>query len=295
MAKSEPMTVGQRLSKARLGKKWSLEQASHATRLRIDVIQRIEQDEFDKLPSRAYAKGFVRIYSRELGLDEFEILRQLEGVMEEETEVTELRPEALEALPARAHTPRFTTQGMGLLVVLVTLIVALSVGALQVYRIWPAVFGDGKTVAEATVAIPADDQLKPPSLEKGEIPKAEVVAPATEQAASGDEAAVEPEKQNSDEPLRAEPVDPNLHRLQLLADKDCWVKVAAIENGKSTTIFSDIIPAGQIVPSTVDEAWMARQFKVTIRYANLVNIVFDGQNHGKFPGEGLVTFRIPRD
>lgn len=65
--------VGQRLHKERLAKKLSLEDIAKATKIKQSFLAAIEKGEYSKLPSPAYAQGFVRNYAAYLGLPKAEI------------------------------------------------------------------------------------------------------------------------------------------------------------------------------------------------------------------------------
>jgi cytoskeletal protein RodZ len=65
--------VGQRLHKERLQKKLSLEDIAKATKIKSSFLAAIERGEYSKLPSPAYAQGFVRNYASYLGLPKAEI------------------------------------------------------------------------------------------------------------------------------------------------------------------------------------------------------------------------------
>lgn len=69
-AKSKDMeTLGQKLKAARLKKKLTASEAAKGTRIKIQHIEAIEQDDFSAVPAPAYAKGFIRIYADYLELD----------------------------------------------------------------------------------------------------------------------------------------------------------------------------------------------------------------------------------
>ena len=106
--------VGSQLSVARLRLGWTLEEASSRTRLHHNILRQLEAGQFDKLPSLAYTRGFLRIYSRELGLDPKILLREFQPSADREDSILDLRPEMLEALPTRASEPIFTSRGLGL-------------------------------------------------------------------------------------------------------------------------------------------------------------------------------------
>jgi cytoskeletal protein RodZ len=62
-------SIGENLREARHNKKVSLEDASRATRIKIDILEQLESDEFDRLAAPTYTKGFLRLYAEYLGLD----------------------------------------------------------------------------------------------------------------------------------------------------------------------------------------------------------------------------------
>src|SRR5436309_11870824 len=65
--------VGQRLHEKRVQKKLTLEDIASATRIKARFLAAIESGEYTKLPSPAYAQGFVRNYASYLGLPKSEI------------------------------------------------------------------------------------------------------------------------------------------------------------------------------------------------------------------------------
>src|SRR5271154_4979751 len=62
-------SIGEVLREARHHKGASVEDASRATRIKMDILEQLEADEFDKLAAPAYTKGFLKLYSEFLGLD----------------------------------------------------------------------------------------------------------------------------------------------------------------------------------------------------------------------------------
>lgn len=61
--------IGKQLLRARESRGISLEEASHATRIRKEMIEALEADNMDAFANRAYAKNFLLLYGRYLGLD----------------------------------------------------------------------------------------------------------------------------------------------------------------------------------------------------------------------------------
>jgi cytoskeletal protein RodZ len=85
-------TTGTTLRLRREEKKLTLEQVSTETKIRINYLQAIENDQLSALPSLAQARGFIRLYANFLGLDPYALL-------ESQT------PEPAEAQLSEAPTP----------------------------------------------------------------------------------------------------------------------------------------------------------------------------------------------
>jgi hypothetical protein len=62
--------AGADLKKLRMCLQVSLEDISHQTNIRIDILHAIEDENVDLLPPMVYLKGFLKAYSRCLALDE---------------------------------------------------------------------------------------------------------------------------------------------------------------------------------------------------------------------------------
>jgi cytoskeleton protein RodZ len=72
-------TVGQDLRKARHRKGEDMAQIAAILKIRKDHLEAIEESEFDALPGRTYAIGFVRTYANYLGLDAAECIERLKS------------------------------------------------------------------------------------------------------------------------------------------------------------------------------------------------------------------------
>lgn len=66
--------VGQKLHETRVHQSLTLEEIAQKTKIRPEFLTAIEKGEYGKLPSVAYAQGFVRNYASFLGLPQKEIL-----------------------------------------------------------------------------------------------------------------------------------------------------------------------------------------------------------------------------
>jgi hypothetical protein len=61
--------IGSSLREARERQKLELSRIERDTRIRAKFLQALEDEQFDRMPAPAYAKGFLRTYAHYLGLD----------------------------------------------------------------------------------------------------------------------------------------------------------------------------------------------------------------------------------
>nr|BDT26954.1 DUF4115 domain-containing protein [Bacteriovorax sp. HI3] len=64
------LTIGQLIRKSREDKGLSLKVISQQTKIHIGLLESLEADEFEKLPSKAYVRGFVKSTSKILGINQ---------------------------------------------------------------------------------------------------------------------------------------------------------------------------------------------------------------------------------
>jgi cytoskeletal protein RodZ len=62
-------SIGETLREARHVKQASLEDASRATKIKLEILERLESDDFNALAAPMYTKGFLKLYAEYLGLD----------------------------------------------------------------------------------------------------------------------------------------------------------------------------------------------------------------------------------
>lgn len=83
------LKVGDILRRARIEKKYSIEDVEQAIRVSIQHITAIEEDRLEVLPGRVYALGFIRAYAEHVGLDSNKILELLKQQSGEKISVKE--------------------------------------------------------------------------------------------------------------------------------------------------------------------------------------------------------------
>jgi cytoskeleton protein RodZ len=99
------MDIGADLRKARIARQRSIEDVSRSTKISSSVLRAIENDDFAKVPGGLFARGFLRAYARDVGLDAEEMVRRYRS----EFEVPEPAPETQAAqLPARPSLSKLT-------------------------------------------------------------------------------------------------------------------------------------------------------------------------------------------
>jgi cytoskeleton protein RodZ len=120
-ADAHPRGVGTTLREARDRRAWTIAQVADYLRIRPAVLEAMEAGQFEKLPTGAYALGFVRTYADFLGLDRDEIIRRVKA----EAAAVAARTELLFPMPiAESRLPSGLVLGLS---------VALAIGA---YGLW---------------------------------------------------------------------------------------------------------------------------------------------------------------
>src|SRR5690348_8598494 len=71
-------SVGETLRRERLRRNLDLDRVSRETKINVKMLEAIEAEDFDRLPGGVFTRSFVRQYARLLGLDEEEILAELQ-------------------------------------------------------------------------------------------------------------------------------------------------------------------------------------------------------------------------
>src|SRR5690349_12149832 len=94
---------GERLRRQREMRGVSLEEISESTKIGTRSLRALEEEDFEKLPGGIFNKGFVRAYSRFLGLDEDQAVADFDAAWKEHQTANgpalELQPEPPTAEP----------------------------------------------------------------------------------------------------------------------------------------------------------------------------------------------------
>jgi len=232
-------SVGKKLSKARLKRGLSIDEAAHATRLRPDKIVALENDDYSLFASNVYAKGFLQIYGRFLGVDVADFASTLEGMGSISIEDYQyLNSNAPPRREERASAPIRTERrgpGLGALVLFLLLVGAVGFG-FYFYVNWQRI----EPVAKKEGATPAPTAAATPS------PTANVAAAASPAAHAPSMRAVVQAPAVTDRdfvaPPALAPAAPSgaSNEVQVLPLRKTWIVVRK-EDPKSPPIFEDYL------------------------------------------------------
>ena len=125
--------VGNKLREARGRRKLSLEDVEEATKIRGRYLQAIEDEDWEQLPSEAYARAFIRTYSALVGLDGDRLAeeqRQAQGAARPGERLLRVDPKPRPVVRRRRRRvpPRLIAALVTLAVVAALLVVGLTSG-----------------------------------------------------------------------------------------------------------------------------------------------------------------------
>jgi cytoskeleton protein RodZ len=142
-------SVGQTLKRKRLERGFDLADIARETRIPLRHLEAIEQDNYDRLPAYPYAVGFVRNYTKFLGLPADQVVRQFKS------ETTLLDPSVTATAAEPLDESRVPSRGLviGSVLAGVALLSAIAYFALRTPE--PEVAEEAPLTAAADAATPA--------------------------------------------------------------------------------------------------------------------------------------------
>lgn len=124
-------TVGQILKEEREKIFYSLEEVERATKIRKELLQALEEDNFDKLPPPTFIQGFIKSYAKFLKLDSEKLL----AVFRREFSEKKNPPEVMESFKNPLDRKRFIFTPTKLIaIVIVGIILTFFVYLMLEYR-----------------------------------------------------------------------------------------------------------------------------------------------------------------
>lgn len=120
-------SIGQHLKRERELRQVSIEEMAQTTRIPLKMLHRIEGDRFDELPGEVFARGFLRSYTRALGIAEARVIeRYIESCSRPDDEET--------PAPITAITPPERGRRFGIAIALVILLILFTLALSIVLR-----------------------------------------------------------------------------------------------------------------------------------------------------------------
>src|SRR5215831_14039372 len=110
-------SIGSYLRRERELRKIPLEEVADHTRVKIEYLQAIESEHFEKLPGMTFARGYLKAYADCIGLDPEEVLLRFDDF--------------LSRFPGSNASPSRASQGR-LLLLLVVLLTLFGAGTILV-------------------------------------------------------------------------------------------------------------------------------------------------------------------
>jgi cytoskeleton protein RodZ len=247
--------IGDTLRDAREAQGRSIEDAAHTLRLRAEQLRALEEERFDGFGGDVYARGFLKSYAVELGLDPQPLLdtyrREVTGDDPFATAPVRAPGGASAVRPPRAAPPGWVAW------VLAGVIILVGLGFVGQF-----------------VGSRAPEQASPE-------PPAAPVAPADdpdEGTADGDDDA---DGDTEPDPVEeAPPPEPDGVELFLALEDSSWMRVTV----DGTVVFEQVANEGETLPFSGEES-------VTVRFGNAggVRVEFNGTDLGAPGGRGDVV------
>lgn len=251
------MNVGDILRRTRLHYGQSLQDIERALRIRESQLNAIENGEFEKLPGRVYAVGFVRTYAEYLGLDGGKMTQLFKSQYVD----NQPRKELVFPLPAsESRTPSSW-------IVFISLFVALAV-----ILGWFVLKSDGtKSIQE----IPSVPQEVRDRIEE------DVIRPSD----SASKSSLINKESDTPEQIAEEVLDENKNGIILNILSDSWVE---IKDAQGKKIVSETLKAG-------DQYFVPNSPGLTMSLGNAggVELVLDGAALKPLGKNGVTKRDIP--
>lgn len=294
---------GARLREARESRKLTIGQAAAQLRMQARIIEALENDDYSGLPGNTFVQGYLRSYSRLLGLPEQSIIGLAPSANVKEPELVSSISDGKAEVSSRDLPFRLVS-------FLVLLLVVIGLGwwfsqrePLPVEERPPLLApGDEQGLALPLVTEPQTEEVPaPPEGEGVQVettePEADAVEPVTEEAEAEP---TESESQAADEPVpapeteQAKAAPPELtsmtpqSQLELEYQADSWSEISDAAGRK---LAYGLVSAGRNL-TLHGEA----PFKVFLGYASGVTIYYNGElyDHTPYQRGDVARFRIGR-
>ncbi len=267
-------SFGERLQREREMRGITLEEIAEATKIGTRSLRALEAEEFDKLPGGVFNKGFVRAYSRYLGIDEEQAVADYLAALAEAQTAARAQAEegGQEVIGSLEESP--SSSGSGLTVVVALLLIAgLGFGGWKYYA-------RRKSAAPPQAVMQAKTEAKKPQPAQATAAAAETSAPAASapikkpEPAASSSTSTEPVKRAAAaaiETAKAAISSEQGFTVAIRATEDAWVSITA--DGK--TVLEEILH-----PATEKTLHAQQQLAIRTGNAGALEISFNGRQLG---------------
>jgi cytoskeletal protein RodZ len=279
-------TVGELLLSTREKKGLTLEAVSQETKVPVFTLEHLETDNFEAIPAKVYATGFLKTYAKALGLDPAQVINKYEvqtgQTHKSRGDLWEIEEE--EVVEEKLDSPHLLWK----LVIPVLLVVAAIV------ILWNVFGGDGGDATPPTGPPPAD-------LQAGAAEDLVDTGPARERPAASGDAVLQPEREEAaaqqaeEEPepaggLQAQAAGSGEMTLRISAEERIWFDLLVITrtpSGPDTLETDFILEPGESRTFTANDSFYIRKIGKTEGFS----IELDGRPYDV----PVVDGRLPRD
>jgi len=261
--------IGDTLREAREAQGRSIEDAARAVRARTGQLQALENDDFDDFGGDVYAKGFLKSYALELGLDPAPLVEEFKRQAGDDTgSVTTSM-----VRPVKTPGPKGTTPPAWAAWVLVAAVVVAGLFFLGLISPGSAPDQAGEDIDSPPVPS-APGVEEGPADEEGEQPEGR----------TEDEGPEEP----AEEPEPEEVEEPEIEGVEVIfaLERRSWMRVTV----DGAVLLEETVPEGETLQFEGDEVI------VRIGDASGVRTNFNGEDLGPAGGPGqVVELRFTED
>ena len=260
-------SFGENLKREREMRQVSLTEIANATRINLQYLKAMENEDFEALPGGVFNRGFIRSYARHLGLDEDKILGEYEL-----TNVAEVNPKWISASGRGPSQPKVNKKNQ---LVTVTVAVIMLLGGYALFR-----YSENPS---SSLPIPnsiSSEKVATPGIPKMvDIPNqakiTEGMGPAMKTSKNSLGTIKTPEGTSYSNTL------PNTESmvLQVKVTKECWVAIDA----DGINVLSRLIKPNQVFTFRSQES-----FEVITGNAGGVTLTLDGKTLDPLGIEGEV-------
>jgi len=257
--------IGEILRKEREKQRMTIQDIEDGTSIRAAYIEAIESGDYDKMPGRVYAKGFVKNYANFLNLNAEEIVKQF---MEEVSPPAPVVEQAQNVSTEEPKKSTFSLNGKR---------IPLSD---EGFNIGNLLSGNNLVAAIVAVVLLIGGIFYYTKDSSDEIAKVDTKPAQEVQQVAQTQPAPQPQQPIGNQVSAAVPPQVDGVNVQATFTGDCWVLVTA----DNVVLYEGVITAGQIMD------WKGNE-NVNVRLGNAgaVEFTMNGQNFGKLGGEGDVV------